>query len=81
MPYVVRRLADDRPLPERARLVAKHLVEYKKDPEAAKKLLSVGIAPLPKDVDAAELAAWTSVCRAIMNLHEAVNGPCASPAD
>jgi hypothetical protein len=53
-------------------LLEKHRTEFKKDPEAAKKLLAVGIAPLPKDVDAAELAAWTSVCRVILNLHEAV---------
>ena len=30
------------------------------------------IALLPKDVDTAELAAWTSVCRVILNLHEVV---------
>jgi hypothetical protein len=53
-------------------LLAKHLAEFKKDPEGAKKLLAVGIAPLPKDIDVAELAAWTSVCRTILNLHEAV---------
>lgn len=53
-------------------LLEKHRVEFKKDPEGAKKLLGVGIAPLPKDVDAAVLAAWTSVCRVILNLHEAV---------
>ena len=35
MPYVVRRLADDRPLPERARLVAKHLVGGRKQVELA----------------------------------------------
>jgi len=53
-------------------LVGKHLAEFKKDPESAKKLLAVGLAPAPKDVDAVELAAWTSVARVILNLHEAV---------
>lgn len=53
-------------------LLAKHLAEFKKDPESAKKLLAVGLAPAPANVDAAELAAWTSVARVILNLHEAV---------
>jgi hypothetical protein len=52
-------------------LLEKHLAEFKKDPEGAKKLLAVGIAPSPAS-DAAELAAWTSVARTILNLHEAV---------
>jgi hypothetical protein len=53
-------------------LLEKHRVEFKKDAEGAKKLLAVGISQVPKDVDAAELAAWTSVCRVILNLHEVV---------
>jgi hypothetical protein len=53
-------------------LVEKHRAEFSKDPEGAKKLLAVGIAPIPSGVDAAELAAWTSVARTILNLHEAV---------
>jgi hypothetical protein len=53
-------------------LLEKHRADFKKDVEGAKKLLSVGIAPLPKDAEPAELAAWTSVCRTILNLHEAV---------
>jgi hypothetical protein len=53
-------------------LVERHRSEFKKDPEGVKKLLAVGIAPVPKDVDAVELAAWTSVARVILNLHEAV---------
>ncbi len=53
-------------------LLQKHLAEFKKDPESAKKLLAVGMAPAPTGVDAGELAAWTSVARVILNLHEAV---------
>jgi hypothetical protein len=53
-------------------LFDKHLAEFKKDAEGAKKLLAVGIAPLPANMDTAELAAWTSVGRVILNLHEAV---------
>jgi hypothetical protein len=55
-----------------AGLYAKHAPEYAHDREAARKLLSTGDHPLPKDVDVAELAAWTSVARAILNLHETI---------
>jgi hypothetical protein len=51
-------------------LYQKHLAEFQKDTAAAQKAVSVGDWPLPKDVDMAELAAWTSVARAILNLHE-----------
>ncbi len=43
---------------------------YSKDIDAAKKLIAVGQSLVAKDIDAAELAAWTSVARAIFNLHE-----------
>jgi hypothetical protein len=53
-------------------LFQKHLAEFRTDKAAAQKAVSVGQAPLPKDVDPAELAAWTSVARAILNLHETI---------
>jgi len=52
-------------------LLAKHQKEFAADPESAKKLLSVGDAPTPAG-DAGELAAWTSVCRVLLNLHETI---------
>jgi hypothetical protein len=33
---------------------------------------AVGEAPKAKDIDATELAAWTSVSRTILNLHESI---------
>ena len=39
---------------------------------SAEELLSVGIAPLGTKADAVELAAWTSVARALLNKHELV---------
>jgi hypothetical protein len=36
------------------------------------KLLKVGIAPVAKGIDHNELAAWTEVCRVILNLHETI---------
>ncbi|MBI1842948.1 MAG: PSD1 domain-containing protein [Verrucomicrobia bacterium] len=51
-------------------LLAKHLAEYRSDRAAAESLLATGLKPFPRDVDPAELAAWTSVARVILNLHE-----------
>lgn len=53
-------------------LLEKHREKYKADPKAAALLVGVGISPQPKDVDAAELAAWTSVARVLLNLHETI---------
>src|SRR5207248_1858005 len=52
-----------------AALVEKHRREYADDPAAAASLLAVGFTPVPRDVDAAELAAWTNAARVILNLH------------
>jgi hypothetical protein len=53
-------------------LVQGHLDEYKADPASATELLSVGTKPAPGDLDKSELAAWTSVARTILNLHEMI---------
>ncbi len=53
-------------------LYQKHLAEFRADKAGAQKAVRVGQAPLPKDVDTAELAAWTSVARTILNLHEMI---------
>jgi hypothetical protein len=53
-------------------LLEKHLADYKADPKAAAEIIKNGEAPAPKDLDPAELAAWTSVTRTILNLHEAI---------
>ncbi|HZY88594.1 MAG TPA: DUF1553 domain-containing protein, partial [Gemmataceae bacterium] len=50
----------------------RHLMQYKADPKAAAELLRVGQHPLPANADAAELAAWTSVARVLLNLHETI---------
>jgi hypothetical protein len=38
--------------------------------EDAEKLLAAGLKPIPSDFDRRELAAWTSVARAVLNLSE-----------
>ena len=53
-------------------LLDKHSAEYIADPVAADKLLSVGDYPIASDLNRTELAAWTSVARAILNLHETI---------
>ena len=53
-------------------LYEKHLREYSQDKESVKKLLATGQAPVPEKMDVAELAAWTSVCRTIINLSETI---------
>ncbi|MCA9220833.1 MAG: DUF1553 domain-containing protein, partial [Planctomycetales bacterium] len=45
---------------------------YQAHPDDAEKLLGVGLANRPENVDAAELAAWTNVARAILNLNETI---------
>ena len=54
------------------KLLEKHLQEYKADPAAANELLGTGAKPVPSDLDKTELAAWTSVARTILNLHETI---------
>ena len=57
---VLRRVFDD------------ELSVFRKDPRAAAKLLSVGESPRNSRLDAAELAAWTTVAGVILNLDETV---------
>jgi len=56
-----------------ARLLEQSRANFTKNPAAAEKLLSVGLAERSDDIDAAELASWTSVARAIFNLNEAIS--------
>lgn len=60
--------AEERQLLEN--LLAATRAEYQSDPAAAKALLGVGLKPAPANVDAAELASWTAVTRALLNLSE-----------
>ncbi|HEY7119022.1 MAG TPA: DUF1549 and DUF1553 domain-containing protein, partial [Tepidisphaeraceae bacterium] len=45
---------------------------YKANPEDAKKLTNVGASFVPPNLDVSEHAAWTTVCRVILNLHETI---------
>ena len=64
------------PRPEEAslllNLLGRHYDQYTADPAAARALLGVGDLPAPTGIEPAELAAWTSVARVILNLHETI---------
>lgn len=45
---------------------------YREHPEAAKKLLATGLKPAADDLDVAEVASWTMVARAILNMNETI---------
>jgi hypothetical protein len=54
------------------RLLVAHAADYAADPAAAQALLGVGARPVSAATAPAELAAWTSVARTILNLHETI---------
>jgi hypothetical protein len=43
---------------------------YSSDSQATEALLSVGLSPLPKDLDRTELAAWTIIARVVLSMNE-----------
>lgn len=49
-----------------------HVSEYTASAAAAAELLKVGEKPAANDLPSPELAAWTSVARTILNLHETI---------
>ena len=53
-------------------LLQKHRAQYRADPRAAERLAHEGRAPAASGLDVVELAGWTSVARAILNLPEMI---------
>jgi hypothetical protein len=49
-------------------LLRKGREEFEREPAAARRLVASGQAPVASDLPAADLAAWTQVARAILNL-------------
>jgi len=69
--------ATSRPIQQRERQVLMRLfnrqyTRYRKDRDAALKILSVGESPRNPKLDTAELAAWAAVAGAILNLDETI---------
>ncbi|MBS0205742.1 MAG: PSD1 domain-containing protein [Planctomycetes bacterium] len=54
------------------KLLSKHREEFRANAAAAEQLPKTGLAPVPEAVDKSELAAWTSIARTMLNLHETV---------
>ena len=52
------------------RLFKSQIVHYRQRKDAARKMATVPLGPLPKDMDAAELAAWTVVGSVLLTLDE-----------
>ncbi|MGH9934902.1 MAG: DUF1553 domain-containing protein, partial [Blastocatellia bacterium] len=53
-------------------LLSQQLINYRKDGKAASELLRVGESVADNKIDQAELAAWTMVASAILNLDETI---------
>lgn len=54
------------------RLLEKHEQEFTADKDSAEELLKIGDAARAPGLEPAELAAWTSVARVLLNLHETI---------
>lgn len=52
--------------------LAEQRAHYRANAEEADKLLKVGLAPQAPLADRTELAAWTSLCRVVLNLQETI---------
>jgi hypothetical protein len=49
-----------------------NLAKYQKDPAGAAALATSGLPPPPKELNTAELAAWTVVANVLLNLDETI---------
>jgi hypothetical protein len=45
---------------------------YRQDPQAAEDLIQIGHRTAAEELEPVELAAWTTVARAVLNLHETI---------
>jgi cytochrome c553 len=74
--FTIRTCLSREPLPAEieilTQLYVEHEKQYQADPQSAAQLLAIGLHPVAKDASKPELAAWTSVARTVMNLHEAI---------
>jgi hypothetical protein len=53
-------------------LEEKEIAVYRRDPDAARKLLSIGESPVDTKANQSELAAWTTIASTILNLDETI---------
>jgi hypothetical protein len=62
------RTPDETDLTLLERALAQFRERYRSAPADAARLVATGAAPMAKDVDAAELAAWTMIASSLLNL-------------
>ena len=72
MQLALARPASARELESLAKFLATQREAFKAAPDDAKKYNAIGLKPVPNGVDPVELAAWSSVCRVVLNLHETI---------
>jgi hypothetical protein len=72
---VLSRPPDDGEIAELVQLHDLNREIYRTDPESTRNLLATGQAEIPRELDSADLAAWTQTARALLNLHEAISRP------
>jgi hypothetical protein len=53
-------------------LYRENLEKYKQEPDAARAMAANGLAKPPKELDTAELAAWTVIANVLLNLDETI---------
>ena len=70
--WTLSRLPEPKELEIVTNLYEKHQAEYTASLEDANALVATGEAPVMEGIEPAELAAWTSVARVILNLHETI---------
>jgi hypothetical protein len=56
-------------------LLTRHRAHFNDHPADAASVTAIGMTPPGQETDAVELAAWTSVCRALLNLSETITRP------
>lgn len=54
------------------KMISKQRHYYSGESQEAEKLITAGIAPVDKQIEVGELAAWTQLARVVLNLHEAI---------
>lgn len=69
---VLSRMPQPQELEIMTHLYEKHQAEYTANLDAAGALVATGEAPVTEDIAPDQLAAWTSVARVILNLHETI---------
>jgi hypothetical protein len=69
---VLSRAPEDREIAAVAKFHQACRQQFADDPAAAKKLLGVGQAPSPQNLNVIDVAAWTSVARLLFNLDETI---------